>query len=68
MTDRSPSRWRALLELLRPDRTRWLALGALVAATSALGLAGPIVLRRIIDQATAGQRRKPSSGSPSSSW
>ncbi|MEZ5377244.1 MAG: ABC transporter ATP-binding protein [Acidimicrobiales bacterium] len=54
MTDRSPSRWRALLELLRPDRTRWLALGALVAATSALGLAGPIVLRRIIDQATAG--------------
>jgi ATP-binding cassette subfamily B protein len=52
--DQAPARWRALVELLRPDRTRWLGLAALVAANSVLLLAGPLVIRRIIDTAEAG--------------
>ena len=50
----SPSRSRALLALLRPDARRWVVLGALVAAGSALMLAGPLVIRRIVDLATDG--------------
>ena len=50
----SPSRSRALLALLRPDARRWVVLGALVAAGSALMLAGPLVIRRIVDIATDG--------------
>lgn len=53
-TRTSSSRWRALSALLGPDRGRWAALGALVALASALGLAGPVVVRRIVDQATEG--------------
>lgn len=48
------SRWRALGELLRPDTWRWVGLGALVAAASALTIAGPLIIRRLIDEATAG--------------
>ncbi len=48
------TRWRALGALLRPDLRRWVVLGALVAAAAALGLAGPLVVRRIIDQASHG--------------
>jgi ABC-type bacteriocin/lantibiotic exporter with double-glycine peptidase domain len=48
------SRWRALLSLLRPDAARWVALGVLLAVGSALGLAGPLVIREIIDRATDG--------------
>lgn len=48
------SRWRALLALLRPDARRWVALGVLLAAGSALGLAGPLVVRQIVDRATDG--------------
>ena len=47
-------RWRALGALLRPDRWRWAALGALVAAASALTITGPLVIRRIVDTATEG--------------
>ncbi len=54
MNDPSGNRWRALVALLLPDRKRWLSLGALVAAQSALGLAGPIVIRRIIDSVGEG--------------
>ncbi len=54
MSEPTPSRWSALAALLRPDRHRWLALGLLVAVASALGLAGPVVIRRIIDRATEG--------------
>ena len=54
MSEPTPSRWSALAALLRPDRGRWIALGLLVAVASALGLAGPVVIRRIIDQATEG--------------
>ncbi len=50
----SPPRWRALAELLRPDRARWLGLAALVAANALLLLAGPLVVRRIVDDATEG--------------
>ena len=48
------SRWRALLALLRPDSRRWVGLGFLVALTSGLSLAGPLVVRRIIDLARGG--------------
>ena len=48
------SRWRALAALLRPDTRRWVGLGALVGASSALSLTGPLVVRRIVDVATAG--------------
>ncbi|MBG7604407.1 MAG: ABC transporter ATP-binding protein [Actinobacteria bacterium] len=52
---RSPDgRWRALGSLIRPDATRWAGLGMLVAVTSALTLAGPLVVRRLIDDAAAG--------------
>ena len=50
----SPARWRALAELLRPDRARWLGLAALVAVNSLLLLAGPLVVRRIVDDAADG--------------
>jgi ATP-binding cassette subfamily B protein len=48
------SRWRALAALLRPDARRWVALGALVGLSSAMALAGPLVVRKIVDIATAG--------------
>lgn len=48
------SRFRALAELLRPDARRWAGLGMLVTFTSALTLAGPLVVRKIVDLATKG--------------
>jgi ATP-binding cassette, subfamily B, bacterial len=48
------SRWRALGALLRPDAWRWAGLGMLVAVGSALLIAGPLVVRRIIDDAAGG--------------
>ena len=51
------SRWRALGALLRPDARRWVGLGVLVGLSSALSLAGPLVVRRIVDVATAGVRK-----------
>jgi len=48
------SRFRALAELLRPDARRWAGLGMLVTFTSALTLAGPLVVRKIVDLATTG--------------
>ena len=48
------SRGRALLALLRPDARRWAVLGALLAVSSALSLAGPLVVREIVDEATKG--------------
>ncbi|MGA9278200.1 ABC transporter ATP-binding protein [Ilumatobacter sp.] len=48
------SRWRALGALLRPDASRWVGLGTLVALSSALTITGPLVIRRIIDDATDG--------------
>lgn len=50
----SDGRWRALGALIRPDAKRWTSLGMLVALTSALTLAGPLVVRRLVDDATAG--------------
>ena len=48
------SRSRALGALLRPDVGRWVGLGALVALGSALTIAGPLVVRRIVDTAADG--------------
>ena len=48
------SRWRALAALLRPDALRWGWVGALVALSSALALAGPLVVRAIVDDARGG--------------
>ena len=48
------ARWRALAALLRPDAPRWVGLGLLIATSSALALAGPLVVRRIVDDASAG--------------
>jgi ATP-binding cassette, subfamily B, bacterial len=50
----SPSRWRALAALLRPDAWRWVGLGVLLALSSAMALAGPLVVRRIVDEARDG--------------
>jgi ABC-type multidrug transport system fused ATPase/permease subunit len=49
-----PSRGRALVALLRPDARRWALLGALLAASSALSLAGPLVVRTVVDKADEG--------------
>lgn len=43
---------RALAHLLRPHARRWAGLAPLVAASSLLLLAGPLVIRRIVDGAT----------------
>jgi ABC-type multidrug transport system fused ATPase/permease subunit len=48
------SRWRALGALLRPDASRWAGLGALLGISSGLALAGPLVVRRVVDRATDG--------------
>jgi ATP-binding cassette, subfamily B, bacterial len=40
--------------LLRPDARRWAVLGVLVAIGSGFALAGPLVVRRIVDRATDG--------------
>lgn len=44
----------ALVRLLRPHARRWTGLAVLVAISSLLLLAGPLVIRRIVDRATAG--------------
>lgn len=54
MTTVTTSRGRALLALLRPDARRWVLLSVLLAIASALSLAGPLLVRTIIDRATAG--------------
>jgi ABC-type multidrug transport system fused ATPase/permease subunit len=56
MSDVTPTtaRWRALAALLRPDARRWVGLGMLVGLASALALAGPLVVRQIVDLATEG--------------
>ncbi len=54
MSTSTDQRRRALGALLRPNRGRWIGLGALVGLTSALTLAGPVVIRRIVDDADDG--------------
>jgi ATP-binding cassette subfamily B protein len=48
------SRRRALTALIRPDARRWAVLGALIAAASAGSLAGPLIVRQIVDEARRG--------------
>lgn len=45
---------RTLVQVLRPAAGRWLALGVLVGAGAAITLAGPLVVRRVIDRAAGG--------------
>lgn len=45
---------RTLVHLLRPAAGRWFALGVLVAFGACLTLAGPLVVRRLIDRAVTG--------------
>lgn len=47
-------RSRALIALLRPDAARWLALAAMVGASSGLALGGPLIVRQVVDRATSG--------------
>ncbi len=54
MATNPPSRGRALAALLRPDARRWVGLGVLVAVGAGLSLAGPLLLRAVIDRAAAG--------------
>jgi ABC-type multidrug transport system fused ATPase/permease subunit len=42
------------VRLLRPHARRWAGLAVLVATSSLLLLAGPLVIRRIVDRATTG--------------
>jgi ATP-binding cassette, subfamily B, bacterial len=45
---------RALVRLLRPHAARWFLLALMVGVSSLLTLTGPLVIRRIVDRATAG--------------
>src|SRR5262245_51711113 len=54
MAQTTTSRRRALTALIRPDARRWAVLGALIGATSAGSLAGPLIVRRIVDEASDG--------------
>ncbi len=54
MSSRSPASTRTLAHLLRPAAGRWFALGCVVAVGSLLALAGPLVVRELVDRAVAG--------------
>jgi ATP-binding cassette, subfamily B, bacterial len=51
---RTTTRWAALRALMRPDAARWAGLAVLVALASAAALAGPLLIRQIIDRAESG--------------
>lgn len=52
--EEKPDRWRALGALLRPDASRWVLVALVIALGSALAVVGPLIVRRIIDEATEG--------------
>lgn len=54
MSTDAQRRSRALFALIRPDAGRWVALAVLVAIGSLLALAGPLVVREVVDRATEG--------------
>ncbi|HUF98574.1 MAG TPA: ABC transporter ATP-binding protein [Ilumatobacter sp.] len=54
MSSGTSSRSRALLTLMRGATARWVALAVIVAVGSCLTLAGPLVLRRVVDDVAAG--------------
>lgn len=54
MASSVPRDQRAVAQLLRPHARRWTGLAVLIAAASSLLLAGPLVVRRIVDRATEG--------------
>ena len=47
-------RWRLLLDLIRPDLSRWLGLGLFVAVGAGLNLIGPLIIGRIVDRSIEG--------------
>ncbi len=54
MSSGKSSRFRALFSLLRGSLGRWFALATIVAAMSCLTLAGPLVLREVVDEIERG--------------
>ena len=54
MASSSQRNQRALAQMLLPHARRWAGLAVLVAVGSSLLLAGPLVVRRIVDRATNG--------------
>lgn len=48
------SRWRALAGLLRSDARRWVVLALVIALGAAMAVGGPLVVRRIVDEAADG--------------
>ena len=54
MSTPSPRRSHPVIDLLLPEAGRWGALAAMVCTGSLLLLAGPLVVRRIVDRAGAG--------------
>jgi ABC-type multidrug transport system fused ATPase/permease subunit len=57
MPDQLSRHWRATAGLIWPNRLRYGALTLAVVASNALVLAGPIILRSLIDAAAAGAQR-----------
>ena len=54
MADQHGARWRALAELLRPDASRWALVLLVVTASAGLAIVGPLIVRRIVDEAEGG--------------
>ncbi|NNE12580.1 MAG: ABC transporter ATP-binding protein [Ilumatobacter sp.] len=54
MSEREAAPHRALWRIVRRDIGRWARLGALVVVSSLLVLAGPLLIRHVIDRALAG--------------
>ncbi|MDX2381392.1 MAG: ABC transporter ATP-binding protein [Acidimicrobiia bacterium] len=54
METEKPARWRALGALLRPDAARWGVVALVIALGATLAVIAPLVVRRIIDEASDG--------------
>ena len=54
MAANQSTRSQALIGLMRADAHRWFALGGLLAARAGLALAGPLIVRTIVDNARKG--------------
>ena len=54
MASQEPDRWRALGALLRPDARRWSFVAFVIGIGAALAVVAPLVIRRIIDEASNG--------------
>lgn len=54
MSVRTDNHWRALVDLVRPELTRYAGLSAAVTATALLPLVGPLLIGRIVDDVASG--------------